>query len=348
MWSPPRSRRHCVADRIPAIGLGASRLSTTFTTVSDDMTGQGGLRFRVTRHFRLALATALLGAGVAGCASFRGLETSTSPAQIGLRAAAPEFDETPRVAAAASLQGLIAAPRPFAWSPEAHSAGHRPFQTMTFGQGDFRVLVVGSVGGHDPVAVALLEQLARSLHDDSLILGGFQAKVIRTLNPDGAATRTRLNGLGEYINHGFPSGNSVNQPGSDSARIPEVRFLLEKYHELRPQRVIHIRSVSGSQGLIGYDGESRTAAAELAQWLNFRTVDLTRSAVAGSLERYFSEVADCEVIVFGVAETAEKSQLWERCGDALLNLMLQEDFSTREIARRNRKSGSADRRNLEP
>jgi hypothetical protein len=129
--------------------------------------------------------------------------------------------------------------------------------------------------------------------------------------------------------------------------IPEARFLLEQVRQSGPRRIIHIRTVAGDRGLIGYDSQSKTAAIEAAGWLDFRALDLGQRAVAGSLERYFAEAPQVEVLVFGIPESSAADSVWEKYGDALLNLMLEQDLATRDVARRRRNSESADRRNRE-
>lgn len=285
-----------------------------------------------------------------GCASsLQGLSPHTIPVSQRDPNAVPRFDHPSRVAASRPTPGLVSAPRPFGWTTVGMSTGRRPFRTARIGDGDFRVLVIGSVGGDDPLAIAAVDHLARALHSDTLILGGFQADVIRTLNPDGAATGSKLNALGEYVNHGFPRGDA-SRPRSTPGTPPlaEVRFLLERCRSLRPQRIIHIRTVSGDRGLVGYSERSRTSASEVAAWLNFRTIDLSKAAVEGSLERYFAANENADVVMFGIPDQADPDTLWQNYGDALLNLMLEDDFATRELVRRQQKSESADRRNAEP
>jgi hypothetical protein len=288
--------------------------------------------------------------GLSGCASFAGLPNASGLAAAGRPggdSAVPLFD-TPRVAVARPVSGMIAAPRPFAWKAEGQSAGRRSFRTASIGTGDYRVLVVGSVGGDDPIAIALVDQLTRTLHADSVILGGFQTDVIRTLNPDGAATGSKLNALGEYINHGFPrTGEPSNSAGAGRPAIPEAQFLLNLVDDRHPDRVIHIRTVAGSKGLIGYSRETREAGIEAAEWLGFRSLDLAAHAVPGSLERHFAESVECGVLVFGIPQSSDKTTVWKTYGDALLNLMLEDDLASRDLARRRRNSESADRRNRE-
>lgn len=259
----------------------------------------------------------------------------------------PQFDDPakmPKLATTNFPGVVVAAPTPFAWERTGKTSGDRPFLTATLGDDGYRTLVVGSVGGNDPLALELVDRLARRLHEDSLILGGFESTVIRTLNPDGEASRTLLNQKGQYVNHGFPTtGDSLN------AQHPvEAAFLLSRLKELQPQRVLHVRTMDGSVGLIAASSGCQAAAKEAAEWLNFRLVSLPDKAVAGSLERYLAAKGSSDIITIAIPSTTKKAELWDRYGDTLLNLLLSEDLASREIARWQAQQSSADRRNTSP
>ena len=235
---------------------------------------------------------------------------------------------------------------PFAWNNIELSAGMRPFQMYQAGQDGFRSFVVGSVGGHDPLAIELVDQLAQHLHENRIILGGFETSIVRTLNPDGEASRSLLNGRGVYVNHQFPR----NLSAQDTARneTPEVKFVLQQIRQRQPRRVIHVRSVRGSQGVVASGPTAQDAAGEVAGWLNFRLITLPGNSVDGSLERCLAESGQPQVITFGIPDTANPDDLWANYGDSLLNLLLADNLATRDIARRNHDKTSADLRNRDP
>ena len=253
--------------------------------------------------------------------------------------------EQPQVAASKSTGVLVAPPQPFAWEPNGASSGGRAFLTFSPGDDGYRSLVVGSVGGNDPVAVELVEQLARRLHDDSLILGGFDCTIIRTLNPDGEANKKFLNQKSQYINEFFPQtgGKSVvDQPA-------EVAFLLKQLRDHQPQRVVHVRTIKGAVGVIAASESCQTAAKEAADWLGFKLVKLPENAKSpGSMERFISTSGSSDMITFAIPESTDRGELWGRYGDTLLNLLLGDDAATRELARQQTQKSSADRRNQSP
>ena len=234
----------------------------------------------------------------------------------------------------------IDAPKPFAWTSIGKTSGDRSFQTATVGDDGYRSLVIGSVAGNDPLALELVEQLARHLHNSKTILGGFETTVLRTLNPDGEALHNILNARRQYINHGFPKDNG----SADGNEPVEVTFLLRQIETLQPQRVIHVRTIEGNTGIVAASSGCRATANESGKWLGFRVINLPEKAVSGSLERHLASSGRCEVMTFAIPATAKKTELWERYGDALQNLLMGEDAEARELARQQTQQTSANSR----
>jgi hypothetical protein len=54
----------------------------------------------------------------------------------------------------------------------------------------------------------------------------------------------------------------------------------------------------------------------------------------GSLERYVSTSGVSDMITIGVPDTTPKDEVWSLYGDTILNLLLAEDFASREVARK--------------
>ena len=234
----------------------------------------------------------------------------------------------------------IDAPKPFAWTPIGKTSGDRSFQTVTVGDEGYRSLVIGSVAGNDPLALELVEQLARHLHNGKTILGGFQSTVVRTLNPDGESLHNVLNAKGQYINHGFPKDNGI----TDGNQPVEVTFLLHQIEILQPQCVIHVRTIEGTTGLIAASSGCLATANESGEWLGFRVINLPGKAVSGSLERHLAGSGRCEVMTFAIPATAKKAELWDRYGDALQNLLMGEDAKASELVRQQTQHSSANSR----
>jgi hypothetical protein len=240
---------------------------------------------------------------------------------------------------------LVSPPKPFAWEGTGKSTGQRAFQVASPGDDGYRTLVVGSVGGNDPLALELVDRLARRLHDDSVILGGYDCTIIRTLNPDGEATQRFLNQKGEYINAMFPkAGDKTN-----SSPVAEVDFFLKQLQTVQPQRVVHVRTVTGKSGIVAASQSCESVGREIAEWLNFKLISLPGQKTAeGSLERYVSSSGSSDMLTIGIPDSTPRGELWDLYGDTLLNLLLRDDMATREMARKQTQPSSADRRNESP
>lgn len=272
------------------------------------------------------------------------------PAKNSAAAAAPVMQKpvTPEPAKASPKTPsgvLVSPPKPFAWEGTGKSTGQRAFQVTSPGDDGYRTLVVGSVGGNDPLALELVDRLARRLHDDSVILGGYDCTIIRTLNPDGEATQRFLNQKGEYINAMFP------KPGdkSNASPVAEVDFFLKQLQTVQPQRVLHVRTVPGKSGIVAASQSCESVGKEIAEWLNFKLISLPGQKTAeGSLERYVSASGSSDMLTIGIPDSTPRAELWDLYGDTLMNLLLRDDMATREMARKQTQPSSADRRNQSP
>lgn len=265
---------------------------------------------------------------------------TAAPVKEELKKPAATALEPVKVATAKVDGVLVNPPASFHWEQDGKSTGGRPFQKASPGEDGYRTLVVGSVGGNDPLALELVELLAKRLHDDSVILGGFDCTIVRTLNPDGEANKNYLNEKEQYINDFFP------KPGDKVAveSPAEVRYLLDLLKDVQPQRVVHIRSVKGAAGIIAANESCQPAAKEAAEWLKFKQAMLpSKGSMASTMERYISTSGNSDMIMFAIPQTTPQAELWERYGDTLLNLLLGDDIGARELARQQSKESSAER-----
>jgi hypothetical protein len=240
---------------------------------------------------------------------------------------------------------LVSPPKPFAWETAGKTTGQRAFQIASPGDDGYRTLVVGSVGGNDPLALELIDRLARRLHDDNVILGGYDCTIIRTLNPDGEATQRFLNQKGEYINAMFPKAGDK----SNASPVAEVDFFLKQLQKVQPQRVVHVRTVPGKSGIVAASQSCESVGKEVAEWLNFKLISLPGQKTSeGSLERYVSTSGSSDMLTIGIPDSTPRGELWDLYGDTLMNLLLRDDMATRELARQQPQPASADRRNQSP
>ncbi len=312
-------------------------------------------RSLATARAALLLSTAVLSVpALCGCGTLAPFEQSASPREATATAEIPPPDfeaddpaftpaDAPRVASGRSSgRALISAPPPFSWTSAARSAGDLAIQTVTVGNGERQTLVIGSLAGHDPVAIRLTEQLARYLHHNELVVGGVSVTVIRNANPDGETAQTHLNADGATPHRGFPAdGRRLDDV---EGLAPEVRFVLEQVQTRQPHRIIHVRTIAGSRGLVAADSAAINPARELADWLQFALVELPGQSAQGTLERCISSRGICEIVTIAIPAETPHEHLWTTCGDALLNLLLDDDFAARLTARHSESPTSADRR----
>lgn len=272
------------------------------------------------RHwFPLAVACLLQ----AGCVTLHhqagGTETlkpvSSEHSATETKLSPPRFDEPP-AADPQPLRFAMQAPAALQWKNCARSAGGRPFQYCTVGDGTFRTIVVGSTNGNDPAALELTEKLATHLHDNSLIYGGFQALVIRTLNPDGAAENQSVNSKGQNVNRQFHA-----IPSDRSLKSPEAELLMRLIENERPHRILHIRTVDNPAGVLGSDTHSAPLTSRVSRSLGFTRFLYPKDIVPGTLEHFCSRGELCQVITFAFPRNMSSTDAWNRYQESLLNLV---------------------------
>jgi len=300
------------------------------------------------RHFTWAsgLSACIL---LNGCATFPNSSASRIVAdeysESRQRSSRPHFDDPFRRRSSAVQEHRDLTTGPFSWTTAATTAAGEPLQIASTGKGGFRSLIVGSVGGNDPVAVKLTENLARYLHNNRVIMGGVNTTVLRTLNPDGLKQHKHNNADGIYLNNLFPKDGQ--QPSTARLRqLPkEVQFLIGHISEQRPQRIIHIRTVRDSDGMLAVSHGATDTGNEVAEWLGFTVRELPKDVSRGTLESWAAQRGDCDVITIGIPRQTKAKDAWEQYGDAILSLLMDGDSESRQMAREQKQRRSANRQN---
>lgn len=250
---------------------------------------------------------------------------------------------TDRVASRNPVQPLVQQPAAFAWKSETGIPGGPSIQSATIGKGGYRTLFIGSLTGNDSPAVDLTERLASHLHQNQIVLGGIQLTLIRNLNPFGEENEVSETADGVYLNRQFPddvvSDTSINSlPG-------ELQYLFRQIRQHQPQRIIHLRTIGREQGVVASSSGALDVAKDVAGWLDFQLLTLPGTSAPGTIERYLAETDQCDVVTFAFPQDVSAAEAWDLYSDALLNLLMDEDFATRKMARERRNSKAADRRN---
>jgi hypothetical protein len=224
------------------------------------------------------------------------------------------------------LQFAMTPPGNMTWQSTGKTAGGRSFQIVTTGDDGFHTLIVGSAVGNDPVAIQLADRLARHLHENSLILGGFQTTILRTLNPDGEAILKSVNGHGNYVNRGFPTTAS----GTSKTSTPESIFLLKLIADLKPRRVVHLRTVPDTAGAVGASRHCERLSEQIAESRKLKQFTFPEDINAGTLEFYVSSFTETEVMTLAIPAELTVEIAWELYQDTLLNLIQQNPVKTQK------------------
>lgn len=122
-----------------------------------------------------------------------------------------------------------------------HSVENRPIVAHRVGDraAAVRVLVVGDVHGNERAGERIVARL-RHVRTPR----GVQLWLVRTANPDGAASATRQNARGVDLNRNFPyrwrpGARGTYYPGRRPASEPETRALMRLVRRVRPSLAIY-------------------------------------------------------------------------------------------------------------
>jgi len=223
-----------------------------------------------------------------------------------------------------SLKFAMTPPGDMTWESTGKTAGGRKFQIVSSGDDGFHTLIVGSAVGNDPVAIQLAERLAGHLHENSLIFGGFQTTILRTLNPDGEAILKSVNGLGNNVNRGFPTTASATSNKS----APECDFLLKLITDLKPSRVVHLRTIPGAAGAVGASHSCQKLTEQIAESRKIRQFVFPEDINEGTMEFYLSSFTKTEVMTLAIPSELTSDLAWDLYQDALLNMIQKDPVKT--------------------
>ncbi len=219
--------------------------------------------------------------------------------------------------------GLSASNRPsLAWTPSFQSTQRRPINTLRAGAGRNRTMLIGSLHGDEPIAVALIDRLAEHARDNSQRWSGRTVLFVRTPNPDGLAGGARTNSRGVDLNRNFPTWNfrpnrrrrTGPRPGSEV----ETRAILRLLYTFRPGRVVHLKSTTDETGWVLYSRSASAVVRKFSGLTPLRLGELPPGAIAGSLESYATDVLSVELITIAVPAGSDADAIWRRYGDVLL------------------------------
>jgi protein MpaA len=198
------------------------------------------------------------------------------------------------------------------------SARGRPIMIEVLGQGEDTTLVMAAIHGDEPAGIALVDELAEHLQNDSRSLQGRRVVLLRNANPDGVAANTRENAHGIDLNRNFTASNRVDNEtnGHTALSEPEARALQTIIKDYHPSRIV---SIHQPMSCIDYDGPARALATRMAQYCDLPINKI--GARPGSIGSYTGEELKIPTITLELPKEAASMSapaLWERYGRALM------------------------------
>lgn len=125
------------------------------------------------------------------------------------------------------------------WRTIGHSHEDRPIEAVTTGHGQFRLLIVAGIHGPEREGAGAADPLLKLLSQPA-----FQSlattMIVRDLNPDGSANRTRGNANGVDLNRNWPASNfrASRRRGQSPLSEPETAALATEMDRFNPDLII--------------------------------------------------------------------------------------------------------------
>jgi hypothetical protein len=204
------------------------------------------------------------------------------------------------------------------WTTIGTSIRGKPIEAVTLGSGPRRVYIIGGIHGDDPEGPAVASKLPLALVPDFVSKAGEKCtvRIVRDMNPDGSALKTRDNTRGVDLNRNWPSRDFQPDPKRGKRPLSELETTAVQKDLLafKPELVIVFQTaVSGRGPDVSMEGAGPTLAYEFAS--SARTVDPRwrvdlnkRYRTPGSVESYVGR--DLKVPVLNIDfRRGEDSQL---------------------------------------
>lgn len=175
------------------------------------------------------------------------------------------------------------------WQRIGSSVRGKPIEAATIGSGPRRIYVIGGIQGDEPEGPLVADRLPESLAEVTNIQSA-TIRIVRDMNPDGTAARTRGNTRGTDLNRNWPSRDF--QKDARVNRRPkselETTVVYEDMRKFNPDVVIVFHS-SARGPQVTFEGPALQTAraftsAARQQEPKWRLIPETRYQTPGSLE----------------------------------------------------------------
>ncbi|MFN9371828.1 MAG: M14 family zinc carboxypeptidase [Planctomycetaceae bacterium] len=221
-----------------------------------------------------------------------------------------------------------ATPRPtnskLTWNRRLQSAQKRPIETLLFGTGTRRIVVLASLHGDEPQSVGVVEQLAQHLASHPDLLAGCKVLLVRCTNPDGLEGRFSLNSRGVDLNRNFPGSNwsktTDRRSGSKAASEPETAALVKLLTDFKPTLLVHVKD-SRDVGRINSEGNCVELADQVARLRKFEVMRNAGTKTTGSLENFAASRLNTPALTVLLPLERDDSTAWDKNREALLSII---------------------------
>ena len=155
------------------------------------------------------------------------------------------------------------------WLEVGRSFQGRPIVATTVGHGPRHALIICGIHGNEPEGLAAAEPLIDIARSASAT---WTTTIVRDLNPDGSASRTRGNARGVDLNRNWPAANYTLRAARDGRQLhgesplsePETRAGFDLIERVRPELCI-VFHASRTGPFINFDGPAAAFADSFAR-----------------------------------------------------------------------------------
>jgi len=136
----------------------------------------------------------------------------------------------------------------------------RPIEAVTVGRGGARLLLIGAIHGDELEGVESAEVMREAMAGSPVTL-----RIIRDMNPDGAAAGTRANARGVDLNRNWPASNFRRGGGRGPHPLsePETWAVSVEIDAFAPDVVVVFHSTARGP-FVNFDGPGADLAAAFA------------------------------------------------------------------------------------
>jgi predicted deacylase len=165
----------------------------------------------------------------------------------------------------------------------------RAISAAVLGSGPKRVMVLGGIHG-DEIAGALLAKALIATLELEPMPGNLTVIIVSEVNPDGVATRKRVNARGVDINRNFPAKSwradykdKLRYPGTQPGTEPETQAVIKLLERYPPDLLITFHA---ALGCVNWDGPGEEIASMMARANGYPLCSSLGYETPGSLGQY--------------------------------------------------------------